>query len=162
MEEVAKGARSDGVHCARFEIDEKRARNVSAARRLIVVYIDAFQLQVGIAAVKAVGVDAVLVGNYLPELQQPISDALADEHPAGARTEESEGRMHGELTSAVRGAAAAAASTDDARVRPSPRTGAASIAIVVRLGRSTRSMPIGRPPAIALAAAANSSLSPTD
>jgi hypothetical protein len=44
---------------------------------LVVVDVDALQLQVGVAMVGARGVDAVLVGDNLPELGTDLVAALA-------------------------------------------------------------------------------------
>ena len=52
-------------------------RTVAAAGRLVVVHVDALQLQVGVAVVGAGGVNAVLVGHDLPELRADLVTALA-------------------------------------------------------------------------------------
>ena len=52
-------------------------RTVAAAGRLVVVHVDALQLQVGVAVVGAGGGDAVLVGHDLPELRADLVTALA-------------------------------------------------------------------------------------
>ena len=52
-------------------------RTVAAAGRLVVVHVDALQLQVGVAVVGAGGVDAVLIGDDLPELRADLVTALA-------------------------------------------------------------------------------------
>ena len=67
-EELAEGPGADGVHGAGLEVDEDGAGHVLAAAGLIVVDVDALELEVGGADVGAGGVDAVLVGDDLPEL----------------------------------------------------------------------------------------------
>ena len=68
-EELAEGPGADGVHGAGLEVDEDGAGHVLAAAGLIVVDVDALELEVGRADVGAGGVDAVLVGDDLPELE---------------------------------------------------------------------------------------------
>ena len=51
--------------------------HVAAARRLVVVDVDALELEVRVAVVRARGVDAVLVGDDLPELGADLVAALA-------------------------------------------------------------------------------------
>ena len=51
-------------------------RTVAAAGRLVVVHVDALQLQVGVAVVGTGGVDAVLIGDDLPELRADLVTAL--------------------------------------------------------------------------------------
>ena len=76
-EELAEGARADGVHGAGLEVHEDGARHVAAARRLVVVDVDALELEVRVAVVRARRVDAVLVGDDLPELGADLVAALA-------------------------------------------------------------------------------------
>ena len=65
-EERAKGTATDRVHSSRLKVDEDRAGNVLASSRLIVVHVDALELNVRGALVRAVGLDAVLLGDDLP------------------------------------------------------------------------------------------------
>ncbi|GER44766.1 eukaryotic translation initiation factor 3subunit B [Striga asiatica] len=60
-------------------IHEHRSRDVPPAGRLVVVHVDALQLQVrrGVAAELAGGVDAVLAADHLPELGADLIPALA-------------------------------------------------------------------------------------
>ena len=67
-EDLTEGAGPHGVHGAGLEVDQHGARHVLAAAGLVVVHVDALQLQVGVAMVRAGGVDAVLIGDDLPEL----------------------------------------------------------------------------------------------
>mmetsp|Transcript_8088 Transcript_8088/g.21636 ORF Transcript_8088/g.21636 Transcript_8088/m.21636 type:complete len:456 (-) Transcript_8088:52-1419(-) len=76
-EELAEGARADRVHGAGLEVHEDGARHVAAARRLVVVDVDALELEVRVAVVRARRVDAVLVGDDLPELGADLVAALA-------------------------------------------------------------------------------------
>ena len=76
-EDLAEGARADRVHGARLEVHEDGARHVAAARRLVVVHVDALELEVRVAVVRARRVDAVLVGDDLPELGADLVAALA-------------------------------------------------------------------------------------
>ena len=76
-EDLAEGPRSDGVHGAGLQIHEHRARHVPAAAGLVVVDVDALQLQLRVAAVAAGVVDAVLVADHLPELGADLVAALA-------------------------------------------------------------------------------------
>ena len=76
-EELAEGARADRVHGAGLEVHEDGARHVAAARRLVVVHVDALELEVRVAVVRARRVDAVLVGDDLPELGADLVAALA-------------------------------------------------------------------------------------
>ena len=69
-ENLTKRTRSDAVHGSRLQVDEDCAGDVFAARGLIVVNIDALQLEVGVAVVGAGGVDSVLVGDNFPELER--------------------------------------------------------------------------------------------
>ena len=68
-ENLSKRSRSDWVHGTGFKIDQDGAGDVLATGGLIVVDIDAFQLKLRGAVVGAGGVDAVLVGDDLPELE---------------------------------------------------------------------------------------------
>ncbi len=67
-EQLAEGAGANGVHGAGLQIDKDGAGNVLSAGGLVEVNVDALQLEVGVAMVGAGGVNAVLVGDDLPEL----------------------------------------------------------------------------------------------
>mmetsp|Transcript_16805 Transcript_16805/g.48628 ORF Transcript_16805/g.48628 Transcript_16805/m.48628 type:complete len:267 (-) Transcript_16805:32-832(-) len=75
-EDLPEGARPHRVHGARLEVHEHGARDVPAARRLVVVDVDALELEVGVAVVGAGRVDAVLVRDNLPELGADLVAAL--------------------------------------------------------------------------------------
>lgn len=68
-EELAEWSRADRVHCAWLQIDQDGTWDVLATTGLIVVDVDAFQLQLRLAVVSSIGLDAVLVGDNLPELK---------------------------------------------------------------------------------------------
>mmetsp|Transcript_11881 Transcript_11881/g.30750 ORF Transcript_11881/g.30750 Transcript_11881/m.30750 type:complete len:467 (-) Transcript_11881:15-1415(-) len=76
-EDLAEGARADRVHGARLEVHQDVARHIAATRRLVVVHVDALELQVRVAVVRASRVDAVLIGDNLPELGADLVAALA-------------------------------------------------------------------------------------
>ena len=67
-EEVAEGTRADGVHGAGLQIDEDRTRNVLVRADLIVVHVDPLELEVVVALVETIRLDAVLIRDDLPEL----------------------------------------------------------------------------------------------
>lgn len=76
-EDLAVGAGADGVHGAGLEIHEDGAGDEAAAASLVVVDVDALELEVGVAMVAAGGVDAVLGAHHLPELGPDLVAALA-------------------------------------------------------------------------------------
>merc|ERR1719284_58837 len=76
-EDLAEGARADRVHRAWLEVHQDVARDVAAAGGLVEVHVDALELQVRVAVVRARRVDAVLVGDNLPELGADLVAALA-------------------------------------------------------------------------------------
>ena len=67
-EKVTKRTGADGVHGSGLEINQDRTRDILVRADLVVVYRDTLQLQVVGAFVETILVDAVLVGNNLPEL----------------------------------------------------------------------------------------------
>lgn len=68
-EQLAKRTSPNGVHCARFQIDQYSPGNIFAAARLIVVNVDALQLQVRITVIGACGLNPMLVRNDFPKLE---------------------------------------------------------------------------------------------
>ena len=60
-EEVAERTRSDRVHSSRLQVDEYSARNILVGRNLVVVDVDAFELEVVGTLVNTVAVDTVFV-----------------------------------------------------------------------------------------------------
>jgi hypothetical protein len=79
-EDLAVGARAHGVHGTGLEVHEHRAGHIASACGLIVVHVDALELEVGVAVVGAGGVNTVLVGDDLPELGADLVAALAALH----------------------------------------------------------------------------------
>jgi hypothetical protein len=76
-EDLAEGPRAHGVHGAGLEVHEDGARDEAAAAGLVVVYVDALELEVGVAGILAGVVDAVLVADHLPELRTDLVTALS-------------------------------------------------------------------------------------
>ena len=76
-EQLAEGAGSHGVHGSGLQIHEDGPGHVAAAGGFVEVNVDALQLEVGVTVVGAGGVDAVLVGDDLPELGADLVAALA-------------------------------------------------------------------------------------
>mmetsp|Transcript_31309 Transcript_31309/g.79466 ORF Transcript_31309/g.79466 Transcript_31309/m.79466 type:complete len:502 (-) Transcript_31309:80-1585(-) len=76
-EDLAVGASADRVHGTGLEVHEDGAGHVAAARGLVEVDIDALELEVRVAVVGTGGVNAVLVGDDLPELGPDLVAALA-------------------------------------------------------------------------------------
>src|SRR4051812_30288651 len=59
--QLPKGTSLDRVHCARLQVNKDGARNVLAARRFVVVHIDALQLKVRVSTVGSRWVDTMLI-----------------------------------------------------------------------------------------------------
>ena len=76
-EYLAIWAAPDTVHGAWLQVDKNSPGDVLATRSLIVVDIDALKLEVGVSIVRPGGVDAVLVRDYLPELQGKYANLVA-------------------------------------------------------------------------------------
>ena len=76
-EELTERACAHRVHGARLQIHEDRTRHVAAAGGLVVVHVDALELQVRVSVVRAGRVDAVLIADHLPELRADLVAALA-------------------------------------------------------------------------------------
>jgi len=75
-EELTDRSRSHRVDDTRLEVDQDGPGDVSAARRLIVVNVCSLELQVGRPIVLSAGVNAVLVGDDLPELGSDLVTTL--------------------------------------------------------------------------------------
>jgi hypothetical protein len=60
-EDLAEGARAHGVHGVGLEVHQDGARDEAAAAGLVVVDVDALELEVGVAGVLSGVVDVVLV-----------------------------------------------------------------------------------------------------
>merc|ERR1719230_709865 len=76
-EELTEWASADRVHGTRLEVHEDGTGHIATASGLIVVHVDALQLEVGVTVVGTGRVDAVLVGDHLPKLGTDLVTALA-------------------------------------------------------------------------------------
>jgi len=79
-EDLAVGPCAHGVHGTGLEVHEHRAGHVASACCLIVVHVDALELEVGVSVVGARGINTVLVGDDLPELGADLVAALSSLH----------------------------------------------------------------------------------
>ncbi len=68
-EDLSVGPRADRVHGAWLQVDEDSPGHVLSTRGLIVVDIDSLQLEVRVAIVSPSGVDAMLIRDDFPELE---------------------------------------------------------------------------------------------
>lgn len=68
--------RSDGVHRPRLKVHQHRPRNEATATRLVVVDIDALQMQRRVAGVPSSGINPVLRAHNFPELRAYLVPAL--------------------------------------------------------------------------------------
>merc|ERR1719345_515856 len=75
-EELTERSSADGVHGTGLEIHEDGAGDVTATGGLVVVDVDALELEVGISVVRAGGVNSMFVGDNLPELGTDLVTAL--------------------------------------------------------------------------------------
>lgn len=76
-EDGAVGAGSDAVHGAGLEIHEDGAGDEAAAASLVVVNVDALQLEVVVPLVPPRRIDPVLCAHHLPEFGPDLVPALA-------------------------------------------------------------------------------------
>merc|ERR1719389_878395 len=76
-EELTERSGTDGIHGTGLEVHQDGAGHVAASGCLVVVHVDALELQVGVAMVCTSGVNAVLVGDDLPELGTDLVTTLA-------------------------------------------------------------------------------------
>ena len=76
-EDLAVGASTNGVHSTGFEIHEDGAGDVAAASSFVEVDVDALELEIRVALVGASRVDAMFVGDDLPELGSDLVATLA-------------------------------------------------------------------------------------
>jgi hypothetical protein len=75
-EDLTIGTRSDAVHGSRLQIHEDSTRNKPTATSFIVIHIDSFKLERGVALVTAGGVYAVFCADDFPELGSYLVAAL--------------------------------------------------------------------------------------
>ena len=76
-EELTERTSTDGVHGAWLEVHEDGAGHVAATSSLVVVHIDSLELEIGVTVVGTGWVNAVFVGDDLPELGTDLVTALA-------------------------------------------------------------------------------------
>merc|ERR1719267_182558 len=76
-EELTERTSADRVHGSGLEVHEDGAGHVTSTGSLIVVHVDALQLEVGVTVVGTGRVDTVLIGDDLPELGTNLVTALA-------------------------------------------------------------------------------------
>ena len=69
-ENLSERSGPHAVHGAGLQVDKDGAGHVLATAGLVVVHVDALQLEVAVAMVGAGGVDTVLVRDNLPELNR--------------------------------------------------------------------------------------------
>ena len=68
-EELTKRSSTDGVHGARLKIHKDSPGNITSSSSLIIVHVNSFKLKIRVTVVGTGGVNAVLVGDDLPELK---------------------------------------------------------------------------------------------
>lgn len=76
-ENLAERAGSERVHGPGLQIHKHGSWDVPAAAGLVVININALELELGVAGVPSGGVDAVLVADDFPELGADLVAALA-------------------------------------------------------------------------------------
>merc|ERR1719331_3535362 len=76
-EQLTERTRADGVNGTGLKVHEDGTGNISSTSGLVVVHIDALELQIGIAFVRPGWVNAVLIGDDLPELSSDLVATLA-------------------------------------------------------------------------------------
>ena len=67
-EYLAVGTGSDTVHGSGLEINEDRTGHILVGADFVVVHVDTLELEVVVALVETVRLNAVLIGDDLPEL----------------------------------------------------------------------------------------------
>ena len=75
-EQVAEGTRTYGIHGSRLKVDQDRARNILVRANFVVVDVDTLELEVVVALVQAVAINAMLVRDDLPELGTDLVTTL--------------------------------------------------------------------------------------
>ena len=75
-EELTEGSGSDGVHGSGFQIHKDSSGDVSASGSFVVVDVDSLELEIGVTVVGTCGVNAVFVGDDLPEFGTDLVTAL--------------------------------------------------------------------------------------
>merc|ERR1719345_330810 len=75
-EKLTKWSSTNAVHCAGLKVHEDSTRHIASSGRLVEIYIDALELEVGIAVVCTSGIYAVLIADDFPELCSDLVAAL--------------------------------------------------------------------------------------
>jgi len=75
-EELSEWSGSDGVHGTWLEIHEDGTWDISSSGGFIEVDIDSLELEIRVTVIGTGGVNAVLIGNDLPELGADLITAL--------------------------------------------------------------------------------------
>ena len=75
-EDLAIGTSADGVHGTGLKIHQDGAGDVATAGGLVVVDVDALELQIGVALVGTGGVNTMFIRNDLPKLGTDLVTAL--------------------------------------------------------------------------------------
>jgi hypothetical protein len=76
-EELSEGTSTDGVHGAGLKIHEDGAGDITATSGFVIVDVDPLELKIRVTVVGAGWVNAVLVGDDLPELGTDLVTALS-------------------------------------------------------------------------------------
>merc|ERR1719458_2058792 len=76
-EELTERSGSDGVHSAGLKIHEDSARHIAATSGFVIINVNTLELEIGITVVGTGRVNAVFVGDNLPELGADLVTALA-------------------------------------------------------------------------------------
>jgi hypothetical protein len=76
-EELTEGTSTDGVHGAGLEVHKDSAGDVTATGSLVVVNVDALELEVRVSMVRASWVNTMLIRDDFPELGTNLVAALA-------------------------------------------------------------------------------------
>jgi len=76
-EELTERTGADGIHGARFEVHQDGTRHVATTSGLVVVHIDALQLEVGVSVVGTGRINAMLVGDNFPKLGTNLVTTLS-------------------------------------------------------------------------------------
>ncbi len=76
-EDLPIWTRAHTVHSAGLQVHEHRTGHISPTTGLVVIHIDALQLQIGDSLISSSGVDSVLLTYHLPELGTDLVAALS-------------------------------------------------------------------------------------
>mmetsp|Transcript_22833 Transcript_22833/g.34274 ORF Transcript_22833/g.34274 Transcript_22833/m.34274 type:complete len:314 (-) Transcript_22833:77-1018(-) len=76
-EDLAHVTSANGVHCSWLQIRQNRSGDVASVHTLVEVHVDSFELEVKVAAIGTIALDAVLLGHNLPEFCTDLVTALS-------------------------------------------------------------------------------------